>query len=169
MCLELHNLQPMSRGVSRKTTLIHLSIFPTVWSPYFRTLWLYNAQHTYRYVYCSVGVKLVSADKIHPSKQPRRPHYLSEWMERRNLTAAEFSREIGADKGLVSRWLDGASPGQEWQDKLKEFFGTGREGIFRHPDDDWLSRFFEGRKRDEIERIKQTLETAFPRRQSNSK
>jgi hypothetical protein len=33
----------------------------------------------------------------------------------------------------------------------------------RLPDDDWLVRFFKGRNKDEIERIKKTLETAFPR------
>ena len=100
---------------------------------------------------------------IHPSKQPRRPHYIGEWMERRNLKAIDLAREIGADRGLVSRWLDGASPGKEWQQKLGEFFGCGEDGIFRDPDEDWLRRFFEGRKREEIERIKATLETAFPK------
>lgn len=100
---------------------------------------------------------------IHASKQPRRPHYIADWMERRNIKPIELAREIGADKGLVSRWLDGTSPGKDWQEKLGEFFGCGPAGIFRHPDEDWMKRFFEGRRQDEVERIKQTLETAFPR------
>jgi transcriptional regulator with XRE-family HTH domain len=85
-------------------------------------------------------------------------------MERRGITAAELSRQTGADKGQISRWLDGAAPGEKWQDALRQFFHTGREGIFRHPDDDWLTQFFEGRKREEIERIKQTMEMAFPKK-----
>lgn len=100
---------------------------------------------------------------IHASKQPRRPHYIAEWMERRNLKAIDLAKELGADKGLVSRWLDGASPGTDWQEKLGAFFGCGRDGIFRHPDEDWLKRFFEGRKADEVARIKATLEAAFPK------
>lgn len=93
---------------------------------------------------------------------------MAEWMERRQITQAELHRATGADKGQISRWLQGAAPSQEWHDKLREFFQAGREGIFRHPDDDWLSRFFEGRQRDEIERIKATLEAAFPRKKAAS-
>ena len=33
----------------------------------------------------------------------------------------------------------------------------------RFPDDDWLARSFKGRNKDETERIKKALETAFPR------
>lgn len=114
----------------------------------------------------SNGVEMITT--IHPSKQPRRPHYLAEWMERRHITQAELARQTGADRGQISRWLQGAAPGQEWHDRLREFFGAGREGIFRHPDDDWLSRFFENRKQEEIDRIKATLEAAFPRRSSSN-
>ena len=102
-------------------------------------------------------------DTIHATKQPRRPHYLAEWMERRGITAAELARQTGADNGQISRWLDGASPSQKWHDVLREFFHAGREGIFRHPDDDWLTEFFAGRQQEEIDRIKQTLEMAFPK------
>jgi hypothetical protein len=38
------------------------------------------------------------------------------------------------------------------------------ESLFRHPNDDWLARFLKGRDRQEVERIKATLETAFPRK-----
>lgn len=100
---------------------------------------------------------------IHASRQPRRPHFIAEWMERRRLTAAELSREIGASESVISRWLHGGSPGAEWQQKLGALFGCGPDGIFRHPDEDWLKRFFEGRKADEIARIKATLEAAFPK------
>lgn len=82
----------------------------------------------------------------------------------RGLKQADIARETGADKSVVSRWFNGATPGIEWQQKLAALFQTDPESLFRHPDDDWLKRFFEERTREEIERIKATLETAFPRK-----
>lgn len=102
--------------------------------------------------------------QIHKSKQPRRPHYIQAWAEKRDLTQADLTRELGADKSLVSRWYSGTSPSNPWQEKLADFFGCEKESLFRHPDDDWLARFFRGRKADEVERIKATLEAAFPRK-----
>lgn len=106
--------------------------------------------------------------QIHRTKQPRRPHFIEEWAEKRGFESqADLVNALGADKSLVSRWYDGASPGEEWQQKLRSLFEIEDErGIFCHPDDDWLSRFFKGREADEIERIKQTIETAFPRKHS---
>lgn len=85
-------------------------------------------------------------------------------MERRNLRPVDLVNDLGVDKSNVSKWLSGSSPGAIWQEKLREYFEAGDEGIFRHPDDDWMARFLTGRPRDEIERIKSTLETAFPRK-----
>jgi hypothetical protein len=34
--------------------------------------------------------------------------------------------------------------------------------LFRHPDDDWLARFFRGKSEEERYRIRQILEAAFP-------
>lgn len=101
--------------------------------------------------------------KIHQTKQPRRPHFIVEWAELRGLKQADLVEALGADKSVVSRWFSGTSPGVEWQEKLAAFFGTDPDGIFRHPDDDWMTRFLRGRKREEVERIKTTLEAAFPR------
>jgi len=100
---------------------------------------------------------------IHPSKQPRRPHYIKEWAEKRGLEQGELAREIGADKGLVSRWFHGSAPGVEWQEKLAAFFECDPDALFRHPDDDWMARFLKGRSSEEIDRIKMTLTAAFPR------
>lgn len=107
-----------------------------------------------------------SVTKIHASKQPRRPHHIVDWAEARHLSQADIVREIGADKSIVSRWFNGTTPGLEWQEKLAALFHTTPEGLFRHPDDDWLTKFFQDRERDEIERIKATLEAAFPRRRA---
>lgn len=100
----------------------------------------------------------------HRARQPRRPHYIPEWAEARDLTQADLSRELGADKSVVSRWYGGSTPSEDWQEKLAALFQCAPEALFRHPDDDWLSRFFAGRTQDEIDRAKQLLETAFPRR-----
>lgn len=101
---------------------------------------------------------------IHKSKQPRRPHHIQAWAESRNLRPVDLATELGADKGLVSRWYSGSSPGVEWQEKLAAFFETEIESLFRHPDDDWMAKFFADRGRDEVERMKQVLEAGFPRR-----
>ena len=95
-------------------------------------------------------------------KQPRRPHYIPEWAEARNMKQADLARELGVDKSVVSRWYHGTSPGTEWQAKLAALFHCEEESLFRHPDDDWMARFFRNRKREEIERMKQMLELAFP-------
>lgn len=99
---------------------------------------------------------------IHRSKQPNRPHYVAEWAELRGYKQADIARELGADKSVVSRWWSGSTPSLEWQEKLAALFKCERESLFRHPDDDWLRRFFDQRSREEIERIKATLEVAFP-------
>lgn len=106
-------------------------------------------------------------NQIYRGRQPNRPHHIEEWAIVRNYpTQAALVKELGADKSLVSKWYGGATPSLEWQERLIELFGLeSRESLFRSPDDDWLSRFFQDREREEIDRIKNTLETAFPRRQ----
>lgn len=79
------------------------------------------------------------------------------------MTQADLARALGADKSVVSRWFRGTTPGEEWQSALASLFGIERESLFRHPDDDWFRAFFEDRSADEIQRMKQTLEVAFPK------
>jgi hypothetical protein len=104
--------------------------------------------------------------QIYRGRQPNRPHFIQEWAERRGFKdQAALAKASGADKSVVSRWYSGASPSREWQLKLVELFALDEPtDIFRHPDDDWLAKFFHDRKPDEIDRIKQTLETAFPQK-----
>lgn len=111
------------------------------------------------------GFRMVEPVRIHKSKQPRRPHYIQEWAEARGYhTQAELAEQLGADKSLVSRWYSGASPSQEYQERLAGLFECEPESLFRHPDDDWFAKFFRDRSRDELLRIKTTLEAAFPKR-----
>lgn len=98
---------------------------------------------------------------IHGGKTPIRIHFIVEWAEKRNLKQADIVREIGADKGLVSRWFDGTVPKAEYLEKLADLFGTDIHGVFRHPDDDWLARFFKGRSDEEREKAIQMLRLMF--------
>lgn len=102
--------------------------------------------------------------RIHRSKQPRRPHFIQEWAERRNLSQADLARELDADKSVVSRWFSGTTPGLEWQEKLAGLFHCDPEALFRHPDDDWVSKFFRDRSQEELERMRTMLEAAFPKK-----
>lgn len=100
---------------------------------------------------------------IHKSKQPNRPHFIEEWAETRGYkTQSELAAALEADKSVISRWYRGSTPSLEWQEKLSACFQIERESLFRHPDDDWLSRFFRNRSREELERMKTMLEAAFP-------
>ena len=111
---------------------------------------------------------MTDVTKIHKSKQPRRPHFIQEWAELRGLSQSDLARELGADKSVISRWFNGTTPGVEWQERLSDLFHCEPESLFRHPDDDWLSKFFRDRSREELDRMKLMLEAAFPRKKSGT-
>jgi len=93
-----------------------------------------------------------------------RLHYIPEWAERRGLSQADIARELDVDKSSVSRWFAGSMPTEKWLVPLAALLQVDEiASLFRHPDDDWLERFFRGRSDDERQRIKATLEAAFPR------
>ena len=80
----------------------------------------------------------------------------------RGMSQADIARELGADKSVISRWFSGSTPSVEYQERLAALFGCEPESLFRHPNDDWLARFFANRTKDEVERMKRMLEAAFP-------
>jgi hypothetical protein len=93
----------------------------------------------------------------------RRNHFIPEWAEKRSKSQADLVRETGADKGTVSRWFSGNMPRDKHLDALVECLSLeDREALFRHPDDDWIARFFRGRSEDEKARMRTMLEAAFP-------
>ncbi|AKR57146.1 hypothetical protein XM25_15370 [Devosia sp. H5989] len=106
---------------------------------------------------------------IHGDKTPIRIHFIAEWAEKRGLSQADIVREVGADKSVVSRWFSGSLPSEKYLEPLAGLFATEISGLFRHPDDDWMVRFLQERSVDELTRIKQTLEVAFPRQDKNQK
>lgn len=114
--------------------------------------------------------------RIHQNKQPIRRHFLNEWLVAKNLKPADLVdllndpdrsmdlEEIG--KSQVYRWLAGQLPHPATQQRIAQALGEGDrpEALLRHPDDDWVARFMDGRSQEEIQRIKNTLENAFPKK-----
>jgi transcriptional regulator with XRE-family HTH domain len=98
-------------------------------------------------------------------------------MERRNLSPADMSRQIGADKSVISRWLSGASPTKVYQERLAALFSIEPHELFRHPDDNWLARFFaeraelmallKERDAEELDRIEKMIRLTFPPKAAN--
>lgn len=111
----------------------------------------------------SVKWQAMQPTRIHSGKTPIRRHYIEEWAGKRGLRKADISRETGADKSLVGRWFEGSVPGDEYLEKLGALFGTDREGLFRHPDEDWIAKFFKDRSDADRERAKELLTLAFPK------
>lgn len=79
---------------------------------------------------------------------------------------ADLAAELSADRSVVYRWYRGASPSENWQQKLAALFKCEPDSLFRHPDDDWLVRFFRDRSAEELQRMRQTLEAAFPKKKA---
>jgi len=109
----------------------------------------------------------MSAPRIHKGKQPNRPHFIEEWAKLRGFKKqADLAAELDTDKSVVSRWYNGTSPAEDYQERLAALFHIPRDHLFRHPDevtnDDWIARFFRRLEPDELDRAKQMLEAAFP-------
>lgn len=107
--------------------------------------------------------------RIHKNKNPKRLHFIPEWTERRGETQASIVKAIGVDKSLVSRWFKkGNVPSEKWIEPLSAFLQLEEPNfLFRHPDDDWLTRFFANRNDEERQRVIQMLEAAFPKTGTN--
>ncbi|WP_244316744.1 helix-turn-helix domain-containing protein [Pannonibacter tanglangensis] len=103
--------------------------------------------------------------QIHPTKSPRRIHFIEEWAAKRQLTQADVARQLNVERSTVKRWYDGTIPTRsDHLEQLAELFALDDPSmLFRHPDDDWMARLFEGRTKDELDRMIQMLDLAFPR------
>lgn len=98
---------------------------------------------------------------IHTSKEPKRIHFIAEWAEKRGLKQHQVVSEIGADKGLVSRWFSGTLPKPEYLEKLAALFSTDIPGLFRDPEDDWLAKFFRDKTEEQKEQAIDMLKVLF--------
>lgn len=108
--------------------------------------------------------------RIHKDKSPPRKHFIREWMEHRGIRPRDVTEAFGVDKSVISRWLNENNvPSDKHLLSLAEFLHTTVDGLFRHPDDDWIRRIFEGRSRDEAESLKKAIQTiteAFDRKRA---
>lgn len=102
--------------------------------------------------------------RIHQRKTPIRRHFIAEWADARGLKPADIVETLGIDKSQVYRWFKGQMPQPAQQEILAAMFEIEPEALLRHPDDDWISRFFAGRDADEKEEIKRMIEKAWPPR-----
>ena len=99
------------------------------------------------------------------SERQRRNHYIPEWAEHRGVSQADITRGIEVDKSTVSRWFANGPISEAHADRLASFLGAGEAAaLFNHPLNDWVAKFMQDRTDEERERMKQTLEAAFPRR-----
>lgn len=89
--------------------------------------------------------------RIHKDKRPHRIHYIAEWLERRGIRQADVVRDLGVDKGTVSKWCAGGLPGEANLLSLAAFLHVEPTDLFRHPDDDWIARLFKDRSESERE------------------
>lgn len=100
--------------------------------------------------------------KIHKDKQPHRFHYIPEWARHRNVKQADIARGLQVDKSTVSRWFDGTLPAEDHLIALAGFLEADEPAaLFRHPDDDWLARFFRGRSAAQRKRAINILRAAL--------
>jgi transcriptional regulator with XRE-family HTH domain len=109
-------------------------------------------------------LRMAKLHKVRSGSTGNRIHFIVEWAEKRGLSQADIVREIGADKSVVSRWFSGSLPSEKYLEPLAGLFATDVNGLFRHPEDDWMLRFLRERSIDELNRIRATLELAFPRK-----
>lgn len=106
-------------------------------------------------------------ETIHQGKTPQRIHFVVEWAELRGKIQADFAKDGVADKSTVSRWYDGQLPTEGNLGKIADYLGLDDvNSLFRHPDDDWIRKALQNRDQDERDRIKATIQMAFPEKAS---
>lgn len=100
------------------------------------------------------------------TREPHQPslHFIVEWADKRGLKPVDFVNALGVDKGTVSRWFAGKLPHEDNIPRIAAFLEISIDDLFRLPGDDWMQRFFHNRSIEEIKRMRDTLEAAFPRK-----
>lgn len=100
--------------------------------------------------------------EMHAVDSLERFHFIPEWAKKKRMKQADIVRSTGADKGVVSRWFnEGVVPKDEYLVKLAATFGTDVSGIFRHPDEERISRLLRGRSAADRQKAIEMLELLF--------
>lgn len=94
-------------------------------------------------------------------KQAFRRHFIAEWCEYKGKRQADICRDIGASKGLVSKWFAGAMPREKWLTELAKYFDVEVTDLFKHPSDDWISKFLQNSTPQQRDQAIQILKTIF--------
>ena len=116
-----------------------------------------------RYVKHRAGMSTMADDqtkvtRIHQDKNPRRIHFIAEWIKKRGMKQADVVRALGVDKGTVSRWCRGDMPENKNLGPLIDFLDLEDPiDLFRHPNEVWIRKLLEGRSTEEIEHIKESM------------
>lgn len=101
--------------------------------------------------------------RIHASKTPIRHHYIAEWAEKYGRKKADIARATGADKSLVGKWFAGTMPSDSYLAQIAASLDLEDPMLLlRHPDEDWLYRFYKQRSQEELERAERIIREAFP-------
>lgn len=108
----------------------------------------------------------MNVTRIHSGKTPTRRHFIVEWAAKYQMKKADIARATGADKSLVGKWFNGVLPSEPYLEQLAALFHTEPESLFRHPDEDWIAKFFKDRlaTEDERQRALSILDQAFPKK-----
>lgn len=95
-------------------------------------------------------------------RSPDSIHFIKEWAEKKNISQAEVSRAVGANKSVTSRWFTGMVPKTEYLEKIAALFGTDVHGLFRHPDEEWIAKLIRSKTGKDREQIIKALKELFP-------
>ena len=93
----------------------------------------------------------------------KRRHYIAEWAELRGKRQTDIVRDLGIEKSTVYRWFaDGVIPSEKHLVPLAEYLMVEEPvALFRHPDDDWLSRMFRDKTDEQREKAVAMLKLFF--------
>ena len=89
---------------------------------------------------------------------------MNEWAERRGMTQSDIAESLDVNKATVSKWFAGALPSEANIPRIAAMFGIEVYELFTAPEDSWLANFVKGRSQETRERMRRTLEAAFPPR-----
>lgn len=103
-------------------------------------------------------------NRISKPEPATRIHFIPEWAEELGLEPEDLMEQLGVDKSQVWRWYNkGQLPQEETRKRIADLFGVKPEALLRHPDENWMIQFFDGRQKPERETIKQMMERAWPK------
>lgn len=94
------------------------------------------ARHANDFVASRAIVLRIMQHTTSEDRATKRQHYLAEWADFRGIKQSVIVAATGADKSLVSRWLNkGVEPKENYLEDLAVLFDTTRDSLFYPPVD----------------------------------